>query len=46
MNKNITLDIDEKVAIKALDYAAANDISLSKIFEAYLVELVKPQKKF
>ncbi len=44
MDKKLTLSLDKSIIESAKKYAKSNDISLSKLIEAYLKTLTKSRK--
>ncbi len=45
MDTKLTLNFNEDIIEKAKQYAKSNNISLSRLIEAYLAALVKKEKK-
>jgi len=45
MDKKLTLSLDQSIIEKAESYAKSNNISLSKLIEAYLNSLTKQAKE-
>ena len=44
MDKKLTLSLDQSIINRAKQYAKSNNISLSKLIEAYLTTLTKQKK--